>query len=161
MRFITLLLLCCFYYTVPVFAQATVQDLCKNVTAHTPDSGVNYNPADAEIPANINAITAPIKPEIYIPIDINLAERYGINVPNAEDLDSNVAIVKIDQNGNVYYNGQNISASVAEGCKSHVNLSGAAKKPDGHKAPVAIGSKANDNNVSADEDGQILQGGAY
>ena len=87
---------------------AFAYDLCKNnkSIAHVPRADVMHGGA--------NAIT--ISDPIYIPVTIDMAERYGLTVPAGIELESTLGMMEIYKDGKILYDGKDISGSIKDRC---------------------------------------------
>jgi hypothetical protein len=106
---------------------ALASDPCKDTIAHTPRADVAYNSTKTQ--SSFDLIGGPssdvvdplVKPKddnkvIKIPLNIKLADRYGIDVPTGMDLESNFGTIAIYKNGDVTYNGSEISGDIKDAC---------------------------------------------
>ena len=55
---------------------------------------------------------------IMLPIDINLAERYGLNLPDGVEINPNIANMVLYQDGRVFFGNEDISDSIKSFCQS-------------------------------------------
>lgn len=91
------------------------QNLCDTVN-HIPSADVEYDSGAAEVPADLNSIQQPVFDTIEIPLTVNLAERFGIDLPGSESQPV-VATMNINRSGEIFYNGQNITQNIAAACE--------------------------------------------
>jgi hypothetical protein len=120
----------------------THQELCKNLQRHNPE-GVDYVAGvdvhgKAVAPADLNSGGAGILDPIILPIDINLAERYGLALPAGAELKPTIANIKIFQNGDIEYNGVNISKKIYTACENLPQSEAEEAKTNGHKDGNAV-----------------------
>lgn len=80
---------------------------CQDTVTHTSRAGVIYGD-------NTPVIPDPIE----IPITIDVAERYNINIPEGSDFDTNFGTISIYKNGDVFYNGRDISGTIKDVCEN-------------------------------------------
>lgn len=115
-----------------VLAEEAQSALCKVLPAHVPQADVAYV-GDATVPADLNPIATPIATPIYdpvvIPVEVDLIDRFNLNVPAGIKLKPEVASVKIYQDGRVDYNGQDITDQAHELC----NLEAKVQKSNGQQ----------------------------
>jgi hypothetical protein len=82
-------------------------NLCKNTVTHIPRAGVVYGDDNQIIPDPIE-----------IPITIDIADRYNIDVPQGANFDTNFGTISIYKNGDVFYNGRDISGTIKDVCEN-------------------------------------------
>lgn len=75
-------------------------------------------------------------PPVVIPITLNLAQKFGLNLPNGIELKPDVGQMEIFQDGRVRFNGKDISGKVQDRCE----LIAKEVKPNGQEPPHDIGS---------------------
>lgn len=90
--------------------------------------------ASAEVGGSTNFAKNPIE----IPIALDLAQRYGLNLPQGMELKPSVADLKIHQDGRVTYNDQDITKKVKSSCENQQKTAAEPVKTDGHKAADAV-----------------------
>jgi hypothetical protein len=78
---------------------------CQDTVTHTPRADVIYGD-------NTPVIPDPIE----VPITIDVAERYNIDIPQGADFDTNFGTISIYKNGDVFYNGKDISGTIKDKC---------------------------------------------
>ena len=126
MRF--LLFLCLLVFPVAAFAQdnAAFENLCAHVSSkdEKPENGAKYVPGvDTEgnpvVPADLSGnINAFLNNPIVLPIDVNLALRYGLSLPAGVELEPNIANMLLYQDGRILYGNVDVSESVKSYCES-------------------------------------------
>ena len=108
----------------PAQAQQTIESLCQNLGAYVPVEDARYTP-DSEVPADLNAIHNPIFGSISIPVEIDLAEFFDRDdlrgVPGLL-LRPEISNIEVNQDGSVYYNGQEITEDIQRVCGSSVTI---------------------------------------
>lgn len=95
--------------------------LCQSLARHVPAADVAYKPGvdvrgKAVVPADLNAPMVQAPGKIYIPVEIDLIEKFGLTVDPALKLDTEVALVGVAPDGTVDYNGQDITSGAASAC---------------------------------------------
>jgi hypothetical protein len=95
--------------------------LCQSLAKHVPAGDVAYKPGvdvrgKAVAPADLNAPMVQAPGKIYIPVEIDLIEKFGLSVDPALKLDTEVALVGVAPDGAVDYNGQDITSNAASVC---------------------------------------------
>ena len=120
-------------FTSNVYAQTTqnITSTCRLVAAHVQQDGVEHV-GDSEVPADLNPLNGGLG-TVQIPITIDLAARFGIDVPLGAELQPDVAVISVRPNGKVLYNGQDLSGNVATVC-------GQMNVTDGQATADALGS---------------------
>lgn len=68
----------------------------------------------ADVALGTNQITIP--DIIYIPVTINMAERYGLDVPAGIELESTLGMMEIYNDGKILYDGKDISGNIEDKC---------------------------------------------
>ena len=116
-RFI-FLLLCLFSF--PAFADQPLEDLCDNLSAYVPIDGVEYAPGATEVPVDLNSIQDAGTGSISIPVEIDLGEYFNrpelsTNTPGLL-LRPTISDIVVNQDGSVFYNGQEISQDIRAAC---------------------------------------------
>ena len=137
-RFVFLMTMC--LMSVPAFGQ----DLCGVIKPQAgAQNGANYVPGvdvhgKSVVSADLNA--APIDLSVVnIPIEVELIERFGLDVPAAAGLDLEPIIghLAVHQDGRVLFGGRDVSAQVIAACKSGV-MPEALSKDHGQMAPKPL-----------------------
>jgi hypothetical protein len=112
---------------------ALAYDFCKKdrPIAHVPRADVVHTPDTSPFgltkgsdkiggkdslvkPKNDGAITIP--EIIYIPVTIDMAERYGLSVPAGIELESTLGMMEIYKDGKILYDGKDISGNIKDEC---------------------------------------------
>lgn len=99
-----------------------VQQLCNSVSVdHKPDNDVNYVPGvdvngKAVVPADLGSNLLSNTFPIVIPIELNIFEKFNIDIGENLDADPRVAYVEVQKNGDVRYNGQDITNNIQAYC---------------------------------------------
>lgn len=92
-----------------------IKTLCRHVQSYqnrnsadyVPGVDVHGNPVE---PADLNnAQSSLISNPVVIPIEIDLATRYGLSLPTGIELEPTVASIEIYNDGHVTYNGRDIT----------------------------------------------------
>ncbi len=107
------------FFAMPAFAQeVVVNDLCGFSPEYQMPVGVEYKAeTDAAIAADINPLNAGVPGVINIPITVKLAERFpDLGIPSDLELEPDVGMLSIHQDGRIFYNGQDVSAQVLDNC---------------------------------------------
>lgn len=123
------------------------EQLEENGAEYVPGVDVDGNsvtPADlADGTGKSNIINDPI----VLPIDIDLAGRYGLNLPSGIELEPNIANIIIFSDGHIAYENEDITASIKSLCEEpniqmKKNQSN-QKEPHGHESanPVLSSDK--------------------
>jgi len=74
---------------------------------HEPRADVNHNETTVQAPQ-----------KILIPISVDLANRYDLDVPRSLELDSPLGIMEIDEQGRIFYNGEDITGDIKDKCEN-------------------------------------------
>jgi hypothetical protein len=101
--------------------EATEKTFCRVLANYTKDRGVNYMPGvdvrgNEVAPADLDE-PLPQFETIEIPVEIDLAARFGIAPPMGAELKPTVALISIHKDGKVEYNGRDISKQTYKVCK--------------------------------------------
>ena len=101
---------------VPNFAYAVNadSDFCKRIAEYKLQAGVEHK-GDHSVPADINPLSGSVD-DLYIPITVDLVQKYGLVLSNGIELKPDVAALLIKENGDVYYNGRKLKQSAEELC---------------------------------------------
>ena len=59
-----------------------------------------------------------IREIIYIPVTIDMAERYGLSVPAGIELESTLGMIEIYKDGKILYDGKDISGNLEDECNN-------------------------------------------
>lgn len=131
------------------FAQNSLGVYCKEMPAHVPDADVNFT-GDSNVPATLNPMPSDLG-GVHIPITLDLASRYGLELPEGIELKPDVSIMSIYPDGRIEYNGQVLEQNAQYIC-------GRAMKDDGLKAKDSLTSPAKRYKVKDGIEGEILEG---
>ena len=90
---------------------AVAEDLC--VDDFKPSSAV-HSPRDdvAHNPSPFSTLPDPV----WIPLTIDMARRYGLDVPDGTVMEGNLGMIEIYKNGRIVYNGEDISQDIKDKC---------------------------------------------
>ncbi len=134
------------------FAQeVVVQDFCGFLPQYQMPAGVEYIPeSEAVVAADIHPLGRGVPEVINIPITVKLAERFpDLGIPTDLELQPNVGMLSIQQDGHVFYNGQDVTTQVMTTC------TGMTTKTGGAEAPVVVETALDaPSNIAAQTDGQ-------
>tara|TARA_R110002072_G_scaffold206421_5_gene364196 strand:- start:245 stop:721 length:477 start_codon:yes stop_codon:yes gene_type:complete len=128
-----------------VFAQSMAQ-LCNRSTSKEVASADYVGGVDVHgkkiMPANIGSSASGILPDpIIIPINLNLAALYGLDLSLPLELMPDISTVKIYQDGRITYNDKDITSNIAFACeKYHKENREEVTQPHGQKSPDALPS---------------------
>lgn len=104
---------------------AMAQDACKTITDMSPDyrEGVDVN-GNSVLPADINGGDMLVVDPIIVPIEVDLIERFNLNIVNASGvgLEPSVAALAVYPDGKVVYNGRDITDEFYQKCQSNARL---------------------------------------
>jgi len=140
MRYALAVLMMCLW-TLPSHAQQSIESLCEELSNYMPIDGVEFNPGATEVPADINRIQDPLFGSISIPVEIDLVEYFDrpeLQMVQGLNLEPDVANIEINQDGSVYYNGQEITDDIQRRCGTPVP---AVKEMPAKPAPPATKPK--------------------
>ena len=120
---ILLLVLLLFPFAAKAEEDNQISKLCSLVKQEHNPAGADYVPGidvhgNAVAPADLNTGLGALDP-IEIPIKIDLASRYGLDLPADMSAEPEVANIKIFQSGDIEYNDKNITQNIEELCKNH------------------------------------------
>ena len=118
MRFASPLIIMCFFGP-SAFAQQNIETLCEQISQYVPIDGVQYQPGAGEVPADINSVQDPLYGSISIPVELDLAQyfdRPDLRSMPGLMLEPEISNIEINQDGTVYYNGQEISQDIQRVC---------------------------------------------
>lgn len=107
-----------------------------------PSDDANYKPGvdvhgKAVVPADLNAPLPVDMGKVFIPVEIDLINKFGLALDPALELKGEAALISVDPSGNVTYNGRDITASAAAAC----GLKDDMGPPAPAQAPVQAGVK--------------------
>lgn len=129
MKYITLfMLLLTLPYRMADASEQNLSELCKYSAfndsdvpsaEYVPGVDVHGNPVK---PADLGtSLSKHIYTPVIIPIEIDLAARYGFTLPAGVELKPTVADIKIFQDGRIQYNGKDISNNIETLCSNYQN----------------------------------------
>ncbi len=132
----------------PAHAQeSSSETLCRLLPEHKPKptDGVQYlvgidvhgNPVVA---ADLNPPLPVMDQAVIIPIEVDLVERFTLDVPDGVELKPSVAVMKIHKDGRVEYNGQDVSNEAYYLCGKGELPEPEAPQGSGHKPDDAVPS---------------------
>lgn len=75
---------------------------------------------------------------IIIPVEIELIERFGLDLPLGTDLEPIVGLFEIEMDGTTRYNGKDVSDVVQKMCDQHRNNKLNQAEQDGHESDVPV-----------------------
>ncbi len=123
-----LLLLFVLLFTSPIWAQDNtnykeISDICKHINSKSKKQTVksaDYVPnidvrGRSVTPADIDS-TLPVIDPIVIPLEVNIAERYGLDLPVGLEMNAKIAEIKLLANGNIEFNDRDISTKIEKLC---------------------------------------------
>jgi hypothetical protein len=92
-------------------SEAKATDLCENdfkpsPAIHVPRDDVAYNPSPFS-----NTVDS-----IQIPLTVNMAERYNLDLPDGTLLEGNLGMIEIYKDGRIVYNEEDISGDIKDTC---------------------------------------------
>ena len=128
----------CLFFTIPALADETVKDqsaFCKmleRLTSKNADyvAGVDVH-GKPVMPADLDSDPNNINNPILVPIQMDLAQRYGLtDLPSSAELKPTIVNLEIHQDGRILYNDQDISKKVVTSCEQ--------VKTDGQKPANAV-----------------------
>ena len=119
-RFVLLFVI--FAFAFPAYAQQSIESLCQDLAVYVPIDGVEYDPGATDIPADLNSVQDVGTGSITIPVEIDLAEYFDrpelqTNSPGLL-LRPQISDIVVNQDGSIFYNGQEISQDVLTACGS-------------------------------------------
>ncbi|HBR68842.1 MAG TPA: hypothetical protein DEA55_05645 [Rhodospirillaceae bacterium] len=122
------------------FAEDAGRDtICLMLPKHRPAADVEYKAGvdvhgNPVVPADVGAPVKPLDgPAVVIPVDINLASRFNLELSPDTGLKPVVAAMKIHADGHVEYYGQDVTKQVHELCSQPAQ---AAPAPVAAPAPA-------------------------
>jgi hypothetical protein len=124
MRFLTTLSFILF----PAIAHAqdaAIAELCAHINAfqQLKEKGAQYVPGvdvngNSVAPADLSSNRSIINELIVLPIDIDIAGRYGLNLPAGIEIKPNIANIIISSDGHIAYGNEDVTASVKSLCEN-------------------------------------------
>ena len=121
MRLFLFILPMCMYASL-AYAQQTISSLCSELSPYLPIENARYV-SDSDVPADLNAVQEPILGTVSIPIEIDLIDyfdRPDLRMTPGLNLEPDIAYIEVNQDGSIYYNGQEISADIQRTCGTPV-----------------------------------------
>ncbi|MBI1300495.1 MAG: hypothetical protein GC137_02455 [Alphaproteobacteria bacterium] len=128
-------------FSFPAQAQviATIEDMSV-VCSKIEEAQANIPPADyvpgidvegkSVVPADITPSNRFVNDPIIIPIELNLAERFDVDLPDGVFSEPDLSSLEIYQNGKITYNGLDITEKVEEHC-----VKKPSKQSEGNPSP--------------------------
>jgi|GEM_PF-3394715 len=95
---------------------ASAQTLCNVISAYQQPAGVEYEADESTMSADIGAPLKPVYDVIRIPLTIDFAEYIAQDLPDGFQSEGEVGYMEIHQNGDVLYNGANLTRNVEAYC---------------------------------------------
>lgn len=89
-------------------AQADITLCTQSYSNHQPRADVTYN--------NQSAVQIP--DPILMPVTIDMAERYDLNLPKGANVETYVGMMEIYKDGRILYEGIDISGNIEDVCES-------------------------------------------
>ena len=91
--------------------------VCQTLVNHKPMAGVAYQPGvdvkgNAVVPADVNAAQFKVPDIIKVPLTIDLAKRVASLTGTGIQMDGNMGMLEIHENGKVMYNDQDWTSPV-------------------------------------------------
>jgi len=127
MHFVFLFILMVFPISVHAQSDDALANLCAHInilkplsadsSAYVPSVDVHGNsvvPADLDSGSGESIINNPI----VLPFDINIAERYGLDLPAGIDLSPNISNMILSSEGHITYGNEDITASIKSLCEN-------------------------------------------
>ncbi len=150
MRFLIVLLLLFFPWTSQIFA-ADGQNPSLNVLCAHSHSVESKDIPPADYVPNVDVEGKPLVPveveslqpsflnnPIIVPIEIELIEGFGLDLPVGTDLEPIVGQFEISRDGTTRYNGKVINNTVKQICDQHRNNKLNQAEQDGHESHVPV-----------------------
>lgn len=102
-----------------------LQVLCQEAVAHIPWDDVEYQggldqKGNFIVAADAGTPFSSYEYPIDIPLELDLLEKFNMNVPIGIITDAKIAGLKVYEDGHVEYNGQDISNNVGVFCKNYM-----------------------------------------
>ncbi len=88
---------------------------------------------------------------IIIPIELDIAQRYGLTLPDGLKLEPTISQIAVYKDGRILFNDQDITQKIVSHC--HPETADKIKKKNADKAVQEHGQKGNDPVVSSDKIG--------
>lgn len=146
----------------PAFAQNDLA-LCKLRAQHISDTGVAYKPGvdvngNDVVPADVSAAPSIVPDNIRIPMTVDLAKRLG-TTPIGTELNAEMGFVEIRRDGQVTFNGQDLTSQTNIACGNDVIAPATAAATTALSAPAplnALNAASDDVVVVAPPDAPAL-----
>lgn len=127
LRFILSLVFSLLVFSPVAYAeQAHLNTICNNPEYYnTPNLSADYVPGvdvhgKAVAPADLNSSSSPyIKNPVVIPIEVDLAQRFGLILPLGIKLKPTVADLEIYQDGRIKYEGKELKQDIQSVCQNY------------------------------------------
>lgn len=138
--------------------EQNLEEICKNLEPYRKTEnivGADYVPGvdvngNKVVPADLGQDGAyPNLNPITIPIQIDLMQRYGLDLPLGAEMKPEVANLNIYADGRVEYNGQDISPQIKTMCENEAE----SENPHGQEATNVI-----DSTPKQDESKDVISG---
>jgi hypothetical protein len=148
----------------PAFAQTiSVTTVCSQLAQYSAQPGTEFKPGvdvngNPVAPADIDAPVPPIAYPVQIPIEVDILRLIEVDLPaqveDSMEMDASVAYVTLEEDGRVFYNGQDISDQVTHACKEESEEAPAAvpvatETPAAAPAPVTLPAAAEPASAAA------------
>ncbi len=112
-------------------------------------AGVDINGQDVAS-ANVNTANSLASPDpIVIPVELDLAERYGLTLPSGIELEPTVSKIAIYNDGRIVFNDKDISQKIISDC--YPEATGKKHKKNANNPVTGHGQKSADPVVSSDK----------
>lgn len=109
MRVFTVLIITLCSNQIAIAQEIDNNSLCEHFkyapVAHTPRADVTHNPSQIMMDDPVD-----------IPLTIDMAERYGINVPSGIEMNAPVGFISVYKDGRILYDGKDISGNIKDEC---------------------------------------------
>ncbi len=90
---------------------------CEILARHVPDEDVAYKPDPSVVSADLyGAPSMKIDQTVVFPLSVDLAEHFGLTVPDGVELKPDLGTFKITPDGQVFWNDQDLSEPAAAYC---------------------------------------------
>ncbi|MDH5722433.1 MAG: hypothetical protein OEY94_03810 [Alphaproteobacteria bacterium] len=120
MRFIAIALIISFPLSAKAETVQTLDNLCKTLSKHdihgaeyVPGYDIKGNPV---VPADLGQDLSASPDPVIIPVNIDLEKILGKAMPDLADFQSNIATIKIYEDGRITYNDKDIAKPLSELC---------------------------------------------
>lgn len=136
------------FFAMPAMAQISeIPPECRMLADHKPDADVAYKPGvdvkgKAVVPADVNSHAMGANETIVVPLGTDLAQRLQNSNVRGLDMTTTLGFLEISPNGQITYNGQDLTSQVYVLCGKGPGVSGAGIGPE--QLPPADGQKRTD-----------------